>query len=136
SLFFGSISSFFDFLTIGLLLFLFQATILGFSIYLPESQQAIFRTCWFLESSLSEILVTFAIRTKKRFYKSKPSNTLILVSLVFSLIILFILFSPISSIFELTQLNSFFLGLVFIILLIYFLIAEISKSIFYKKITF
>ncbi|MFH7882597.1 MAG: cation transporting ATPase C-terminal domain-containing protein, partial [Candidatus Aenigmatarchaeota archaeon] len=110
-----------------------QASILGFSIYLPESQQAIFRTCWFLESSLSEILVTFAIRSKKRFYKSKPSKTLILVSLTFFLLILLVVLSPISSIFELRQLNLFLLVIVFIILFAYFYIAEISKAIFYRR---
>ncbi len=136
SLFFGGISSFFDFLTIGLILFLLQATILGFSIYLPENKQAIFRTCWFLESSLSEIFITFAIRTKKRFYKSRPSTTLTLLSLIFSLLILLITFSPIGSIFELIQLDSFFFFLMFLILLTYFLIAEILKAIFYKKFAF
>ena len=69
--FFGGISSVFDFVTIVLTLILVGSNI------------ALFRTCWFIESTLSEIMITFAIRTRKRFYKSMPSKILLLSSLVF-----------------------------------------------------
>ncbi|MBN1940580.1 MAG: magnesium-translocating P-type ATPase, partial [Candidatus Diapherotrites archaeon] len=67
--FFGLISMAFDFLTIGLLLFVLNAEI------------NVFRTAWLLETILSEILVTFVIRTRKSFWKSKPSKALIYASL-------------------------------------------------------
>ncbi len=57
---FGLVSSFFDFLTFGILI------LLG----LPAAQ---FRTAWFIESVLSEIFVLLVIRTARRFYRSAPS---------------------------------------------------------------
>jgi hypothetical protein len=51
--------SIFDFITIIVLVYALSAS--------PE----LFRTGWFLESVLSEIIITFAIRTRKRFYKSR-----------------------------------------------------------------
>ena len=64
ALFFGLISSIFDFVTISSLIYLLQAG--------PE----LFRTGWFIESVMSEILVTFSIRTRRKFFKSRPSNLL------------------------------------------------------------
>jgi Mg2+-importing ATPase len=136
SLFFGGISSFFDFVTIIFILFLLQANILFFSIYLPSEKQNIFRTCWFLESVLSEILVTYAIRTRKRFYKSKPSEILLLASVIFGLVTIFLVYSPLASFFNFVQIDYSFLILVFIILASYFFVAEVSKTIFYKKFGF
>lgn len=52
-LFFGLISSIFDFIT------------LFFLIYFLYSGPGLFRIGWFIESALSEILVTFSIRTRR-----------------------------------------------------------------------
>jgi len=133
SLFFGGISSMFDFITIFLILLLLQASFSPSLISLPPEKQVILRTCWFLECVLSEIFVTFAIRTKKRFYKSKPGEILILTSLIFSLLTFVLIYSPLSSILEFVAIDYFFLNLVFLILICYFGIVEISKSIFFKK---
>ncbi|MEM5772794.1 MAG: magnesium-translocating P-type ATPase [Candidatus Aenigmatarchaeota archaeon] len=117
---FGLISSIFDFTTMGILLWL------GMSV-------EIFRTGWFLESVLSEILVTFAIRTKKRFYKSKPSEVLLLTSIIFSLLALAIIYSPLGVFFEFVQLDITFVLIIGLILLTYFAVAEVSKHFIYKK---
>jgi len=116
----GSISSIFDFTTMGLLLSL------GVSVQL-------FRTGWFLESVLSEILITFSIRTRKRFYKSKPSEILILSSIIFGLLTLIAIYSPLGAFFEFVPLNLYFLLLIALILLTYFAMVEFLKHIIYKK---
>jgi P-type Mg2+ transporter len=82
ALFFGLVSSIFDFVTISSLVFLLNAG--------PE----LFRTGWFIESVMSEILVTFSIRTRRRFYKSRPSNMLIATSVIVALITLIFVYSP------------------------------------------
>jgi Mg2+-importing ATPase len=64
---FGLLSSFFDYLTFGLLLLL----------AVPVAQ---FRTGWFLESMLTEILVLLVIRTGRVFYRSRPSRPLLLAT--------------------------------------------------------
>jgi Mg2+-importing ATPase len=116
----GSISSIFDFTTMGLLL------LLGVSIPL-------FRTGWFLESVLSEILITFSIRTKKKFYKSKPSEILLLTSIIFGLLTLVIIYSPVGEFFEFVHLDLYFFLLVALILVAYFSMVEFLKHIIYKK---
>ncbi len=119
--FFGGISSVFDFVTIILTLILVGSNI------------ALFRTCWFIESTLSEIMITFAIRTRKRFYKSMPSKILLLSSLVFALLTVFLPYSPLSSVFEFYPPTPFLLSIIFGILLLYFIVVEIVKPFFHEK---
>src|SRR5678809_1166825 len=61
---FGILSSAFDFLTFGALLGLFHAT--------PE----LFRTGWFVESLLTELVVALVVRTRRPFFRSKPGAVL------------------------------------------------------------
>ncbi len=65
-IFFGPVSSVFDFLTFGVMLFFFQA------------HGALFQTGWFIESMMTEILVVFVIRTSRTpFFMSRPSKWLL-----------------------------------------------------------
>jgi Mg2+-importing ATPase len=57
---FGPVSSIFDFLTFFALLRFFGAG------------EALFQTGWFIESITTQVLVVFAIRTRRRFFQSKP----------------------------------------------------------------
>lgn len=66
---FGLVSSVFDVLTFGTLL----------ALHVPP---ATFRTAWFLESLLSELLVLLVIRTRRPLLRSRPSTTLLVVSVV------------------------------------------------------
>lgn len=58
---FGLISSLFDFLTFGVLLFCLNA---------PSAE---FRTGWFIESVVSAAAIVLVIRTRKPFFQSRPS---------------------------------------------------------------
>jgi Mg2+-importing ATPase len=126
--FFGGISSVFDFVTMGLTLILVGSLALT-----PEEGRALFRTCWFVESTLSEIIVTFAIRTRTRFYKSRPSKILLLSSVVFGLLTILLPYSPLSTVFDFFPPTPFLLSLIFGILLLYFIVVEISKHFFHEK---
>jgi Mg2+-importing ATPase len=66
---FGALSAVFDLVLIFALLRVFQAGV------------PLFRTAWFVESACSEILVTFVLRTRLRFFRSVPSRLLLLSSL-------------------------------------------------------
>ncbi|MDQ1279649.1 MAG: P-type Mg2+ transporter [Thermoproteota archaeon] len=118
-IFFGLISSIFDFVTIYSII-----NIIGASMEL-------FRTGWFIESVLSEILVTFSIRTRRRFYKSRPSNLLIATSVIMIITTLVIVYSPFGSIFEFVAPPLWFLGLILGILASYFFLVESLKHIFF-----
>ena len=62
---FGLTSSVFDLLTFGVLLFVIKAT--------PD----LFRSGWFVESLLTELLVALVVRTRRPFYKSSPGRWLV-----------------------------------------------------------
>ena len=66
---FGPVSSVFDFLTFYALLHLFGAG------------EALFQTGWFIESMTTQVLVVFAIRTRRRFFRSRPHGFLVAMAL-------------------------------------------------------
>ncbi len=119
---FGLQSSLFDFATFGLLLYIYHTS--------PDE----FRTAWFMESLLTEILILLIIRTRRPFFKSKPSRYLLIASsLTFSASFV-IPYLPIAKVFGLYPLPlNLFLGILFIIL-IYILMAEISKRFLMKEL--
>jgi len=68
--FFGILSSVFDYLTFGALIYILRAT------------PGLFRTGWFQESVISAVMIVLVIRTRRPFIKSKPGKYLLIMSLV------------------------------------------------------
>jgi Mg2+-importing ATPase len=120
-IFFGLMSSVFDYITFAVLLFVLKA------------DAASFRTGWFVESVLSASLVVLVIRTRKPLWKSKPSSYLLLTTILIALLTLVIPFVPISSILGFQPIPKEFLLSLTIILFSYIMMAEIGKKIFYRK---
>ena len=119
---FGVVSSFFDFVTFAALWFVLKAG--------PEE----FRTGWFIESVMTEILIIAVLRTWKPFYKSKISRPL-LIAMVLVLIITFALpYSPLSELLGLRPLTASSMMLLGIITLLYVAASEVAKRIFLRKI--
>jgi len=119
---FGLLSTFFDLALILPLFFLMKAT--------PD----LFRTAWFVESALSEILITFAIRTKLPFFKSRPSKWLTISSLATIVLTVGITYTAFgASFFQFVKMPMNVLLFVVGILIAYFLSAEIAKRSFFKK---
>ena len=67
---FGILSSVFDYLTFGVLLFILHAT----------TDQ--FRTGWFLESVISASLIVLVVRSRRPFFKSSPGKYLLMATLL------------------------------------------------------
>lgn len=78
----GPVSSLFDFVTFGLLLWVFQAS------------EALFQTGWFVESLMTQVLVIFVIRTQARPWQSWPHPALAASSLGIVMLALALPFSP------------------------------------------
>jgi Mg2+-importing ATPase len=120
--FFGLISTFFDLALILPLLFILKVN--------PE----LFRTAWFVESLCSEIIIVFAIRTRLPFYKSRPSNWLIAVSLLAIMAATAFTYTIMGgSLFEFVAMPASVLLLIGGVLVSYFITAEIAKRYFFKK---
>ncbi len=79
---FGIVSSLFDYITFGLLLF-----------YLKAGQDE-FRTGWFVESVVSAALIVLVIRSSQPFFKSRPGKYLLLTTGLITVITRFYLLHP------------------------------------------
>jgi Mg2+-importing ATPase len=122
--FFGLMSSIFDMITILTLVLIFRADV------------NLFRTAWFFESVLSAVLVSFSIRTQKTFFQSNPAKAFTWISICILVLASIIVFTPVGSIFEFSQVNLP-VGLTVVgIVLVYFFCAEITKKHFFKKYQF
>lgn len=121
---FGLVSSVFDYLTFGVLLYILHAT------------QDQFRTGWFLESVVSASLIVLVIRSRKPFFKSRPGKYLLIATLSVGIVTLILPFSPLAAIFGFGPLPMSFLLILGIIIVFYMITAEITKAIFYRKVRF
>jgi P-type Mg2+ transporter len=121
---FGLVSSVFDYLTFGVLLFILHAT------------QDQFRTGWFLESVVSASLIVLVIRSRKPFFKSRPAKYLLMATLLTVIVTVVLPFTPLGGIFEFSRLPISFLLVIAIIVMLYIISAEIVKTVFYKKVKF
>jgi Mg2+-importing ATPase len=121
---FGLVSSVFDYLTFGLLLLVLH------------SNEAQFRTGWFLESVISASIIVLVIRSRKPFFRSRPGKYLLISTLSIAVITLILPFTPLGTVFGFSPpVFSTYLLLLAIVVL-YILAAEITKRIFYKKVKF
>ena len=118
---FGILSSVFDYLTFGLLVFVLHAT--------PEQ----FRTGWFLESVVSASLVVLVIRTRKPFFRSRPGKYLILATFLVVVTTLGLPFTPVARLFDFRPLTISFILLLGGIVALYIIATEITKKLFYGK---
>ena len=119
---FGLVSSLFDYLTFGLLLYLYHATIDQF------------RTGWFVESVMTELLIMLVIRTRKPFFKSRPGGYLAIATLIVAALTLLLPYSPFGALLGLTALPLSLLALIGGIALLYILASELAKRLFYRHV--
>jgi Mg2+-importing ATPase len=118
---FGILSSIFDYLTFGVLIFLLKS----------NEQQ--FQTGWFLESVISASLIVLVIRTRLPFFKSIPGKYLTMATLSVVAIVLILPYTPLASAFGFIPLPLAFYGWMILIIILYIVSAEITKRWFYKK---
>ncbi len=118
---FGAISSVFDFLTFGLLLFVLKA----------NEQQ--FRTGWFLESVVSATLVVLIIRTRRPLIRSLPSRSLLIATGLTILVTAALPWSPLASVFGFEPLPGRYLLVLAMVVASYVITAEFAKAWFYRR---
>jgi P-type Mg2+ transporter len=119
---FGILSSVFDFLTFGALLFLLKA----------GTDQ--FRTGWFLESVVSACLVVLVVRSRRPFFRTMPGRYLLVATHVVIGLTILIPFTPLGAVFKLTPLPFEYLLFLGVIVILYIIAAEAVKVIFYRRL--
>ena len=118
---FGLLSSVFDLLTFGALLWVFKAS--------PEE----FRTGWFLESLLTELVIALVVRTHRPFYRSRPGSLLLTTTVVVMAVALVLPYLPFSSIFGFVPLPAPLVLAMIGLTLAYVVVVEVAKKSFYGR---
>jgi len=118
---FGIHSSLFDIITFMMLL------------HVLKVKESAFQTGWFIESTLTQLLILFIVRTHKSFIKSMPGRYLLLLSIL-GLVLTFILpYLPFSGSIGFVPLPFNQIGLMILITIAYIVTADILKVWFFKK---
>lgn len=121
-LIFGLLSSVFDYLTFGVLLF-----------FMKVNEQT-FQTGWFVESVISATLIVLVVRTRLPFVKSLPGKYLSIASGLIIVLVLVLPFTPVAALFGFVRLPLQFYGWMLVILAAYIGSAELLKHWFYRKV--
>ncbi len=115
----GPVSSLFDFLTFGLLLWLFKAN------------EALFQTGWFIESMCTQVLVIFVIRTRGNPLKSRPHPLLAMTSLMALSLAILLPFTALGTYFGFVPLPLQFFGVLIVLVISYLAVVQFIKHQFY-----
>ena len=117
---FGALSSVFDYMTFGVLLWLLHA------------DQALFHTGWFVESVISAALVVFVLRTRLPVLRSRPSRLMAALTAGVVLITLALPYLPIAGLLGFKPLPPLYLVIIGVIVVMYLVSAELTKRWFYR----
>jgi Mg2+-importing ATPase len=121
---FGPISSLFDFLTFGMMLWVFHAG------------PSLFQSGWFVESLATQTLIIFVIRTRRSpFFRSRPSLALAGTSLACVAAGAALPFTPLGALFGFSPLPPLFFVALAGMVLTYLVMVEIAKLLFYRHVT-
>ena len=119
----GPISSLYDFLTFGVLLWMFHAA----------ANPPLFRTGWFVESLATQTLVVFVIRTAGNPLRSRPSGHLLMAVVAVSAAGALLPYTPLGPLLGFTALPLSLLGAIALLTLTYLLLVQAVKTWFYRR---
>lgn len=117
---FGLLSSVFDLLTFGALLWIFQASA-------DE-----FRTAWFVESLLTELAIALVVRTRRPIFKSRPGSVLLAATLFLGVLTPVIPYMPFVSSLGFVPIPGLLTAALIGITAAYVVAAETMKRWFYR----
>ncbi|MDH5795773.1 MAG: cation transporting ATPase C-terminal domain-containing protein, partial [Candidatus Bathyarchaeota archaeon] len=118
---FGTVSSMFDYLTFGTLLVVLRAS------------QELFRTGWFVESLMTELLVALVMRTRQLVFRSKPGRYLWISTVLVAVIGVILPYLPFSGVLGFVPLPAPVMLTLLGITVLYVITTEVAKQMFYKR---
>jgi len=119
----GPISSIYDFLTFGILLWVFHAS----------TNAPLFHTGWFVESLATQTLVILVIRTAANPLKSGPSRALLISVLAVVTIAAVLPYTAVGTLLRFTPLPLSLLGTIAFLAVTYLLLVQAVKVWFYRR---
>ena len=117
---FGLLSSVFDYLSFGVLLWVFKAN------------EGLFQTGWFVESVLSASTIVLVVRTRQVFYNSRPGFWLMGATALIVGIVLLLPITPLARVFGFTTMPLSLYGAIIGVVIGYVAFAEVVKHWFYR----
>jgi Mg2+-importing ATPase len=117
---FGLLSSVFDLLTFGPLLTVFAAA------------PPLFRTAWFIESMLTELVIALVVRTRRPFYRSRPGKVLVASTALLVPLTFIIPWLPRAALLGFEPIPFGVAVALVGITILYVLASEIGKHLFYR----
>ncbi len=117
----GPVSSIFDFLTFYVMLKVLNAN------------EALFRTGWFVESIITQVLVIFIIRTRRSPFQSRPNIGLVSTSLLIVSVAAILPYTPVGAYFGFVPLPSLFFSILLAMGIVYLVMVELVKRWFYRR---
>lgn len=118
---FGLISSIFDYLTFGVLL------------YIMNADEKLFQTGWFMESVVSAVLIVLVMRTRRPFFKSLPGKYLAAATALIFAFVVILPYLPFSALLGFKTVQISFYGWMLLIVAAYIVSAELAKHWFFKR---
>ncbi|MFO1486527.1 MAG: magnesium-translocating P-type ATPase [Verrucomicrobiaceae bacterium] len=119
---FGLVSSVFDLLTFGALMFLLHAS------------EAQFQTGWFIESLMTELFIVMVIRTHRSLFQSKPALLLTIATLVVAGITILLPYTALGPVFGLVPLPWPFMLTLAGITVLYLAASEALKRFMFARL--
>ncbi|MCK9151033.1 magnesium-translocating P-type ATPase [Methanobacterium alcaliphilum] len=125
-IFIGPISSIFDIATFWVMWYIFAANSI--------EVQSLFQTGWFIEGLLSQTLIVHMIRTKKiPFIQSRASTPVLLMTGIIMTIGIILPFTSVGAAIGLQALPITYFPWLICILILYFIITQLLKTIYIQK---
>jgi Mg2+-importing ATPase len=121
-------------LTFGLTSTLFDLLTFAVLLAIARGNPDLFRTGWFLESLLTELWILLVIRTYRPFYRSTPSRFLAGSVAVMTLVALALPYAPVAGMFGLVPLPPGIVVLILGITVLYLLVSEATKQLFFRRV--
>ena len=119
----GPISSIYDFLTFGVLLWMFHAA----------TNPPLFRTGWFVESLATQTLVVFVIRTAGNPFKSRPSWRLLIGVVAVTVAGAVLPYTRLGALLGFAPIPLPLLGVISLLAVTYLFLVQAVKTWFYRR---
>lgn len=126
---FGFSSSLFDFMTFAALFYVFRGLHTEGN---AEIFEQLFHTGWFVESTLTGLMIMAVVRTQRPFFLSRPGRLFLLAAISMALVAVWLPFSPFADALGFVRPPAILLAIAIGITLLYGIGMEVVKRLFYR----
>ena len=98
----------------------------------PEHFEKLFQTGWFVESTLTGLMILLVIRTQRPFFQSRPGRLFLLAEISVALVTVLLPYSPFAETLGFITPPVKLLAIVLVITLLYGIGMEVVKRLFYR----